>query len=262
MALFLKRRGAALQGALDLMYFHGSYGQSGVDHTPWQMMTFNVNGCSEWGRETWWNRQANLAKIVREFEPDLVGFQELPYWAAPAFFSQLPEWCPIRPEADIAAPVMFRRDRFRLVDAEVVKLPNTSQYAGQNRKAVWCRVRDIETGQDVELLNLHLAGGIRGSWPRQQAVRQIGERFSRAILLGDFNDIPQSAVHQYLTSHGWYDTFRGDSEAGTYLLAGRRTNRRLDWVLAPKGMPALSTIVEPASRSFSSDHLPVVASAT
>jgi endonuclease/exonuclease/phosphatase family metal-dependent hydrolase len=114
-------------------------------------------------------------------------------------------------------------------------------------------------GRDLWILSTHL--DYRGDdAERRQNVAQILGRAAElgpaVVLAGDFNDVPQSAVHDALTAM-FVDAFAvagggaGDSYPAT------QPKKRIDWVLV-KDRGALVPVAARTVPTAASDHRPVV----
>src|SRR5690606_36776014 len=95
-------------------------------------------------------------------------------------------------------------------------------------------------GRRVYLLNTHLPYREADSAAREQGAAPIRRHVARLpadvplVLVGDFNDVPGSAVYRALTStlgDAWEQAARREGPAGTFHRFTGRGGRRIDWVL-------------------------------
>ncbi len=94
----------------------------------------------------------------------------------------------------------------------------------------------------------------------------FGRRPGPRVLMGDFNDVPGSAVHRVLTApetglrDTWQALLRGEDEASMthHNFFGVPQQCRMDWVLASPEFRVIDAVVVRANREgrYPSDHFP------
>lgn len=246
------------------------------------------------GENAWPKRRDRVIALLRSFEADLIGLQEV-----------LPGQ---RRDLEVAlgrttdetgkpgtgyvfrgvgrddgvnrgeqSPVLYRADRFEEVAwgtwwlSETPDKPSRGWDAALNRVATWVRLKDRVTGQSLLAVSTHFDH--RGEQARLESARWLASRLAdepRVVLLGDFNARPGSPPHLALTTVEAREdaTTRalrdaaGDDASPTWCDWDGEPDdgMRIDWILL-RGyeveryqVPAWSDRTRPES-----DHLPVAA---
>lgn len=259
------------------------------------VMSFNVRGARRGDGENAWRRRARLnARVILGHAPDLIGFQELQRENARFYEENLPGYERIlgpryenkRPHAFNA--IYWNPDRLQLLGKHGFWLSETperfsrSWNTAQVRCANLLRFRLLPDGPEFVHLNTHLDH--KSAPARREGARLLVERLQAdwsgypALVTGDFNAEPGSAVHRAFLDGGFSDAhlalgnpptrtfhrFRGEG------FAPRNKERewRIDWVLVRDGASAgwearscgVARDCEPPL--YPSDHYPVLAHLT
>ncbi len=165
-----------------------------------RVLTFNIRyENSGDGLDGWANRRQAVAKVIEG--ADLAGLQEVKPGQRAWLRERLPEFELVgigreKDDTDESAPVVFRKERFALVEAGTFWLSETPEVVASKswdsslpRVCSWATLRDRRDGQTVSFFNVHLDH--RGAVSRDKALALVLERMAKAtnpvILTGDFN---------------------------------------------------------------------------
>ena len=169
-----------------------------------KVMTYNIRTMSiPDGRDNWYLRRSQVAKLIARERPDLFGLQEA-YTAQAAYLARrLPDYEWFGPGRDNGkslgerCPIFYRRDRFELVAhgafwlSETPDRPSRSWDAAFPRLVTWGKFRERASGRELVYLNTHFDH--LGEKAREMSARILLER-ARAlagdlpiIAGGDFN---------------------------------------------------------------------------
>ena len=259
---------------------------------PIKVMSFNIrNGMAKDGENAWPLRKDFVVETIRMFDPDLLGLQEVHGFQAEFLKEHLPEYgyFGVAREADLTTgeyvPVMYKRDRFELVDEGYFWLSETPEVPGSKswdsalpRLATWILIKDRKSGNARMIFgNTHFDH--RGKVARLESAKLIRTRIDSVlpdipvIVTGDFN------THEKLEPYAELVTSNGDSGAplidtyrvihpqvrdleGTFsAFSGNRERNRIDWVLTTQDFVILNASINYTQENGRnpSDHYPVEA---
>jgi len=135
----------------------------------------------------------------------------------------------------------------------------------------YAHMKDIDTRRSFWVAVTHLDH--MGSEARLEQARIVAEWLSRRsgprVLMGDFNDVPGSAVHRVLTSpqtglrDSWQVLGRGEDEMSMthHNFLGVPQQCRMDWILVSSEFRVVDTVIVRSNREgrYPSDHFPYAA---
>ncbi|MEZ4682513.1 MAG: endonuclease/exonuclease/phosphatase family protein [Caldilineaceae bacterium] len=169
------------------------------------------------GVNAWPRRQARVAGLLRRYEPDLIGLQEVRHDQLMTLAAALPEysWFGVGrddgAEAGEYAPVFYRHNRFMVQDHGHFWLSATPGRVGSFgwdaacvRIATWVRLTDRRSNVTLLHLNTHLDH--HGITAQLESVKLLHAFLADqaatipAVVTGDFNCTPGSATYQALTA--------------------------------------------------------------
>jgi endonuclease/exonuclease/phosphatase family metal-dependent hydrolase len=256
------------------------------------VMSFNIRGARRRDGENAWERRARLnARVILQYGPDLIGFQELQRENARFYEKHLPGYERVLgPRYENRKPHAFNAiywnpQRLRLLGKHGFWLSETPEEfsrswdTAQVRSANLLRFRPLPDGPDFVHLNTHLD---HKSVPaRRRGARLIVDRLNASwgslptLVTGDFNAEPVSPVHRAFADTGFADAhlilgnpptrtfhrFRGEG------FNPKRKDRewRIDWVLVRDGASAgwdtryCGIVRDCEPPLYPSDHYPVLA---
>jgi endonuclease/exonuclease/phosphatase family metal-dependent hydrolase len=264
----------------------GSFFQrSGMN--PLRVMTFNIrNSGAADGPNRWPLRRALWTDVVRRFDPDLLGVQEV----LPDQFDDLKTAFPGyglsgvgRDDGDCRgerAMILHRSARFDPVDAGTFWLSENPQAIASVswdsclcRVCSWVRLTDRGSGRKLLFANTHFDH--IGVTARIESAKLLVNRLPEiaggapVILTGDFNSTEDDAPYRQLAGTGRLtDSYRAvhpvpaDDEASFHNFSGTTQGRRIDWIFAAPELTATSATIDrtrgPAGQ-WPSDHDAVTA---
>jgi endonuclease/exonuclease/phosphatase family metal-dependent hydrolase len=252
-----------------------------------QFMTFNLRFENDRdGEKGWLCRRELVVEVIRESSPLVLGTQEGTQGQLAYLRDHLPQyqiqasgrfW-----DGTCQYPTLFyRADRLRLLDGGEFWLSRTPMVHRskdwdsafprmmnyglmedlESRKSLWIAVTHLDhIGTDARLQQAEIIAGWLGNRPEPQ------------ILMGDFNDVPDSAVHHTLTypKTGLRDTWqvlgRSEDEASMthHNFSGVPQQCRMDWILVSREFRVLDAMIVRSQREgfYPSDHFPYAAMLT
>jgi len=186
---------------------------------PLRVMTFNIRYATERdGENAWEHRKEYVASMIRFHKADAIGVQEALIGQIEYLQEQLPEydWFGAgRDDGERAGEfcaVFYRADRLRVLRDSTFWLSETPENPGLGwdaacpRVVTWGRFFDLENEKIFYLFNTHFDH--RGQQARIESAKRLCARVNEteseipAIVCGDFNAEPNSAVYRILTQTG------------------------------------------------------------
>lgn len=263
----------------------------GTDRGTFRVMSFNVrNSNSQDGENAWPKRIELFFDTVKQFDADLIGFQEVLARQHDEIKDRLTGYGFSGVARDDGqrkgewSLVAYRQERFTAVGQGDFWLSETPKVVGSKswdaaltRLCSWVRLQEKATGQELVFANTHFDH--KGVVARQEASRVLSRELSEiakgvpAILVGDFNineDNPAYAVLVRPTTPGaitWTDAYRtvhparGAEEASFHGFKGGSAGSRIDFIFHTPHFQATASQIDRTSRDgrFPSDHYAVTA---
>lgn len=262
-----------------------------AQNTPIKVMSFNIRyGAANDGTNSWPHRHNLVLETIQNFQPDLLGMQEVLKFQADFVRSGLPGYAfhgvgrEDGAEKGEFVPLMYREDRFELLDSGHFWLSETPEVAGSvswdsslTRMLSWVALRDRRDGAELVFANVHFDH--RGQQARLESAKLIRSRASEipygvpVILTGDFNttedDAPYAALVKGEGFDGgkWVDTYRviqperAENEASFNGWHATRKGSRIDWIITTPDVTTLDARINYTQENGRnpSDHYPVEA---
>ncbi len=168
-------------------------------------------------------RLANLIIMVRKYMPDMLGVQEAtPIWIE-TFKSSLPEYACIGvgrengtndAKSGEHSAVLYRKDRFTLVDSATKWLSETPDVPGSKlaasdyvRVATWARLKRISDGKEILHINTHLNWGDVAIPQTQVILNEVAKQGDLPVLFtGDLNISAEHPCYRFILDNGFVDT--------------------------------------------------------
>lgn len=179
-----------------------------ASHDRLRVMSFNIRyGLARDGDNEWKHRHELVIETIRNFNPDLLGTQEVLGFQAQYLDEQLPEFTysgssrDKNPDGEQCG-ILFRTDRFELIDSgqfwlsETPEKPFTKSWdSSLPRIAAWVRLKDRRRGGS-ELLFVNTHFDHRGKVARLESARLLRQWIERTTLdRGDEQaDVPVDAT--------------------------------------------------------------------
>jgi endonuclease/exonuclease/phosphatase family metal-dependent hydrolase len=241
------------------------------------------------GVNAWKHRKDWVAEIITTQNVDVAGLQEVLLGQLNDLKKRLPEMDAYGVGRDDGktrgefAPVLFRRERFELLDKSTFWLSRTPEKVGSRdwdaaitRIASWVKLKDRNTNYVFYVINTHFDH--RGERARVESaallVKQLREKFTDhpVILTGDFNTTPDSLPYKTLVGTDktkkpvYRDALNHSAkkpEGPDSTWNGFRSivpNRRIDFVFVTDSLSVLQhrILADQRNGRFPSDHLPVL----
>lgn len=239
------------------------------------------------GENRWPHRRGQVLEILRDGGWDFIGVQEALPHQVREIAAALPDHGlvvrsrEVDPERGEACPLLYRSDRWRLVDQGTFWISSTPDEPGSSdwesacpRIATWGRFAPRRPmpalGGTLLVVNTHLDH--RSARAREEGARLVRALVDRhegaAIVMGDFNAPPDGRVMQILQGpphaplRDAHADFPGGAGHGTYHgFRGAGGAARIDWILFNDRLARLDATIDRSSREgrFPSDHFPVSA---
>ena len=187
---------------------------TGCAHTvPLTVMTFNIRyGTADDGLNSWKHRRPMVVDVIKKHDPDVMGLQEVLAFQRDELLAALPGYDCVGVGRDDGkekgefAPILFKRDRFELVDKGWFWLSETPDKPGSigwdaacPRIATWVRLRTKNSAKtDFWVLNTHFDH--KGKQSRANAGLMLKKWLHNfddcpRLIVGDFNSSPRDPCH-------------------------------------------------------------------
>jgi endonuclease/exonuclease/phosphatase family metal-dependent hydrolase len=254
-------------------------------------MSFNIRfGKAEDGPNHWRHRKELVIKTVRQFDPDVLGAQEMMGFQAKYFRQNLPEYeshGTSRMPSDIdqeQCAIFYRKTRFEKLESGHFWLSETPDVPGSKswdsslpRMVSWAKLGEREYPRsEFFVFNTHFDHV--GREARLQSAVLLRARIQEiagaapSIVTGDFNSSESSLPHQVLMhstkAFGLQDSYRvqhsvrnPEKESTSTRWNGNRSGRRIDWILVSPHWRVLAAAIDDTNNlgRYPSDHYPVTA---
>jgi endonuclease/exonuclease/phosphatase family metal-dependent hydrolase len=187
---------------------------------PLRVVTYNIRYDNPGdGPNVWANRKAAMVDYLKSTKADLIGLQEVLPQQRNYLAGELTDFALYSVGRDDgekgeATPILYREDRFELLDKGSFWLSTTPDKPGSKswdsslpRIASWVKLKDKTSGRSLLFANTHFDH--RGSEARLESaklmIRQLaelagsGEKALPVLLTGDFNCTAKQAPYAALT---------------------------------------------------------------
>lgn len=266
--------------------FTGSNARAaGDDGSTFKVMSFNIRTLAVTdGTDYWSFRKDEVAGLIKRYDTDLAGLQEVYAVQARALQKRLPgyKWFGL-PRDDgkkhgERCPIFYRTDRLELLDHGTFWLSETPEVKGSRswdaafaRVVTWGKFRDRSDGQVFFHFNTHFDH--QGVKAREMSSLIVTEKVEAiagglpAVITGDFNTTDDTDAYQNLV--GQFGDARLVSETGPEgpegtsrsFRRGAEPKRRIDYVFVTgKVKVAEYAVLDDtyAQDRRPSDHMPVL----
>jgi endonuclease/exonuclease/phosphatase family metal-dependent hydrolase len=245
-----------------------------------------------------WNaRRETCVRVIKDQQPDIIGFQEVLKEQAAYLHQQMSQYALFGfdgPEMDanpdgyhgIAKnPIMYLKNRYELLTAGTYWLSETPLVAGsmswdtaRARHVNWVRLKEIRTGKEFRVVNLHLDH--KSPEAKVQQAKLMATESSQylpafpQILTGDFNSGITSKVFDSVKAAGFVDSYaaiHGDTDPGVTAHGFEppdspklKDKRKIDFIFCKGNCKPLAAgiIKDKPNGIFPSDHFFVSAEIT
>jgi endonuclease/exonuclease/phosphatase family metal-dependent hydrolase len=233
------------------------------------------------GTNAWTHRRDFLAETLLKTSPDIIATQEGRY-------DQLKDFETLIKDYDLIDfhrswikermyPTLFvRKHMFEMLKSEDLWLSETPEVAGSRsfesafpRLMTYLKLQPKNSKKNFFIVNTHL-DHIKAETRLSQAevlatqIKRMNPEKSSIILMGDFNDSPESAVRNKITSEldlvdAW-KVFNQKEETSHHGFDGTAANgSRSDWILLDRKIKTTEchTIKDSRDGKYPSDHFPI-----
>jgi endonuclease/exonuclease/phosphatase family metal-dependent hydrolase len=246
-----------------------------------QFMTLNLRFENDRdGQNAWRYRRELVVEVIQGSSPMVLGTQEGTRGQLAYLQDHLPQY---RMQASgrfwddtCQYPTLFYRpDRLRLMEGgEFWLSKNPNVHRSKDWDSAFPRMlnygfmEDVESRHSFWIAVTHLDHIGAEARLRQGTIiaEWLSERTGARTLMGDFNDLPYSPVHDVLTGpkaglrDTWQALLRGENEASmTYHdFQGGPQQCRMDWILVSDEFRVLDAVIVRSNREglYPSDHFP------
>lgn len=253
-----------------------------------RVMTYNVREDMDPPPRDWRSRLPLVTRVLRRYEPDLLGVQEGVWPQVRDLLGTLPGygWVGVGRQGgsrDEFVAILYRQDRFELLDFDNFWLSATPNVIGSRtwgnryvRMVTWARFRDRAAGVEFYQVNSHFDNESDRAWWKGAELLLRRVRAFRTgvpvIFTGDFN-VPAESHPGYdlLTAPGaftdtWDAAGRRGPLYGTFSRwrPPRPGGNRIDWILTRGDVRTRWTGIDTYNEDgrYPSDHMPVIADLT
>lgn len=251
------------------------------------VMTFNIRYDNPGdGMNQWDNRKEMVAEVFREKQVDIAGMQEVLKHQLDYLVENLPEYefyglgRDDGLEAGEFCPVLFRQDRFELLEKNSFWLSETPEKPGNlcwntvcNRICSWVKLKVKDSGEVFYFFNTHFSH-VSDEARRKSAdmlLQKISEiaGSAKVILTGDFNLTADTEAYQKLVSSTAYNIYDSaklaaydfDEKDHTFNGWGKSEWKPvIDYIFVSENIPvSYYEIFEKIQNDvYVSDHFPVI----
>jgi endonuclease/exonuclease/phosphatase family metal-dependent hydrolase len=236
------------------------------------------------GVNAWPNRSENLIAMLRDINPQVLCMQEVLAGQLDDITTALPHFTALGAGRDDGkkagefVPVLFDKNRFRLIKSENFWLSETPEKPGKpgwdgacSRMVTWVKLIDKKTGDTLFVFNTHFDHV--GKMARLNSARLLVRMTDSIaknhpiIITGDFNATVNDTPNSIITGAGYKDSrliSTSNPIGPEYTFTGfdktKKPGDRIDFIYLKNTKPVKRYIVRDDSVNgyYLSDHLPVI----
>lgn len=246
-----------------------------------KIMSFNSRCVVEAdGINCFWNRTERILPMIREEDPDVIGFQEITPAMQEWYVEHLTEYTVVgvgrgKRYNDESTAIAFKKRTLRLISADTVMLSSTprvfgSHYEGSDQSAcprcytkVFLKHAKIDTPFWIYNVHTDHQGALARQMASVQLLQDLSSHDDLFVMTGDFNAMPdRSEIRMLLSSPHRRVIDTTAAIEGTFHNFGRFPRlEKIDYIFADPRMQVESSRAvsdEGVEGVYLSDHLPVV----
>jgi endonuclease/exonuclease/phosphatase family metal-dependent hydrolase len=235
------------------------------------------------GANSWPHRRLILTDILLSHNPDIIATQEGRFEQLMDFEGLLKEYIIIDEHRswikERMYPTLFiKKNIFEVIKSEDIWLSETPEVAGSRsfdsafpRLMTWVKIQPKNSELNFLVVNTHLDHVKKETRLGQikvlvNQIKRIKDKSSLLMIMGDFNDSPESEVRAYLMSEfpelqdSW-KLFNQIEETSHHAFSGRCDDgARIDWVMLDARAEIKECFMEKKTSEgkYPSDHFPIV----
>jgi endonuclease/exonuclease/phosphatase family metal-dependent hydrolase len=231
---------------------------------------------------SWAHRRDFLVEVLLKHSPDIIATQEGRFDQLHEFNDLLKDFILIDHhrswiKARMYPTIFIRKNKFEIMKSEDLWLSETPEVAGSSsfestfpRLMTYVSLQLKGVNQKIFVVNCHLDHVKPETRLKQiQVLAEETKRHSKdqpLVVMGDFNDSPESAVRQQLQKElpdlvdSW-KAFHAHEETSHHAFLGEMENgARIDWVMTDKSLKLLSSEMDKTERQgkYPTDHFPII----
>ncbi|MCX7797697.1 MAG: endonuclease/exonuclease/phosphatase family protein [Melioribacter sp.] len=249
-----------------------------------KIMTFNIRyGSADDGENSWEKRKDILFDVVRDYNADIIGMQEVLKFQLDELLIELQNYNFVGVGRDDGktsgeySPILFSKERFILDTTETFwfsdtpKIPGSKSWGNQNpRICTWAKLFDKFSRKTIYVFNLHLdylskESRIKSADALIRKIRNM--KINEPIILtGDFNCNEEEQTIQSILNTGFVDTYRllhsKSKNEGTFNnFIGDDSGDKIDYIFISNDFKVIESNIIKSNRNgrYPSDHFPVTA---
>ena len=253
-----------------------------------RVMTFNIRYDNPNDAPNHWdNRRDWVGELIRFYNADFVGMQEVLHNQLQDMMKRLPKYDHLGVGRDDGrrggeySAILYRSDKFELLDSSTFWLSESPEKPGSKswdaafpRVVTWGVFREKASGKRFFVFNTHFDH--QGVVAREESARLLLKKINDiagqtpAIITGDFNADTGSEAYRILTrgEDGLTDAYHAAAAPygpeWTYTAFGKlplKERKRIDYIFINQPMKVEEYVIISEQRGavFPSDHLPVMA---
>lgn len=268
------------------------YASSAWGMEPLRVLCFNLRyiNSGDTGERAWTARRDQVARIILDDKPDIIGIQEGLRPMLDDLAERVPGYAEIGSgrEDGLAkgeyAALLVKTDRFTIQDSGTFWLSDTPEIVGSTtwgnqvvRVCTWAKLYDRKNQKAFHFFNTHLDH--RTPLARQKGTELIIARMASCgidgpfILTGDLNAGPGDPLHSAIKSapFGMVDAWEAlhpnaspEDSVTAHSFIGKPDGPRIDYIYASKAFTPVEAAVlrNHINGAYPSDHYPVRATLT
>jgi endonuclease/exonuclease/phosphatase family metal-dependent hydrolase len=235
------------------------------------------------GQNSWKHRRDFLAQTLLKHNPSIIATQEGRIHQLNEFQSSLNDFHLVDEHrswiGERMYPALFlKNEAFEYLGSGDMWLSETPDIAGSlsfesafPRLMTWTKLQIKDSEQNMFIVNTHLDHVKNETRINQitvlaQEIRRVWDETSPLVIMGDFNDSPDSQVREILMSEfpflqdAW-KMFNKAEETSHHAFTGEMQNgARIDWILVDQKLTVTSCLMDKSVKNglYPTDHYPIV----
>jgi endonuclease/exonuclease/phosphatase family metal-dependent hydrolase len=244
-------------------------------------MTYNIRFDNpEDSANAWPNRKQKVFDLLKKYDPDVIGLQEVLHHQLMHLVDQNPDYAFVGVGRDDGktqgeySPIIYKKSKFELIEQNTFWLSEKPDKPGSKnwdaaitRVASWAILSDKTTGRKFLMMNTHFDH--IGSEARKQSATIIKAKADQlavempVVISGDFNCTPDDEPHQLMVNGELFELLDHASQpTGTFcgFKVGGIECQLIDYIFLSSEWQAdrYNVIQDNDGVYYPSDHLPVM----
>ncbi len=176
-----------------------------------RIMSYNIRHTgekSDTGVKHWDARKFATINMIRTEKPDVIGMQEVRSDQKEYLIAELPEYQGVMESMSNTKFIMFRKDRFELLEqgnfwlSETPDVPSKGWGSISERATLWVKLREVKTGKTFYVFNTHLdvrsmEARIKGAAMCCSRMEEICGKDAVQFITGDMNSFENDELMKF-----------------------------------------------------------------